>query len=64
VSHPWDLTDEQFTAIRALQRSEPTARANEAIWRTLESLSMVWIDTSGDPHVVRLTPIGRNYDAR
>jgi hypothetical protein len=64
VSHPWDLTDEQFAAIRALQRGEPAARANEAIWRALQSLGMVWIDKSGDPHVVRLTPIGRNYDAR
>jgi hypothetical protein len=56
VSHPWELTDEQFAAIRALQGGAATPRANEAIWRALQSLSMVWIDESGDPHVVRLTP--------
>jgi hypothetical protein len=53
----------QFAAVPALQRREPAPHANEAIWRALQSLSMVWIDRSGDPHVVRLTPIGRNYNA-
>ncbi|MDX6540021.1 MAG: hypothetical protein QOI71_1631 [Gaiellales bacterium] len=63
VSHPWDLTDDEFAAIRALQRGEAAPPIGDPVWRGLLEMWMVWIDKSGDPHVVRLTPIGRNYDA-
>ena len=64
MAHPWDLSDEQFEAIRALQRQAPAPRANDPVWRGLQTLSMIWIDKNADPHIVRLTAIGRNYDAR
>jgi hypothetical protein len=64
VAHPWDLSDEQFEAIRALQRGWPAPPKSNPVWASLITLSMVWIDEAGDPPVVRLTPIGRNYDAR
>jgi hypothetical protein len=64
VSHLWELSDEQYAAMRALHRGEPAPPASAAVWPVLLSLGMVWIDKSGDPPVVRLTSIGRNYDAR
>lgn len=63
MPHPWELTDEQFEAMRALQRGESCPPANASVWPFLLSLSMVWIDESSEPPVVRLTSIGRNYDA-
>jgi hypothetical protein len=64
VAHLWDLSNEQFEAIRALQRGWPAPPRTHPVWAALLALSMIWIDEVSEPAVVRLTPIGRNYDAR
>ncbi|MDX6618604.1 MAG: hypothetical protein QOK36_990 [Gaiellales bacterium] len=64
VGNPWDLSEEQFEAIRALQRGAPASPVDDEVWSSLLAMGMVWIDESGEPALVRLTPIGRNYDAR
>ena len=63
VAHPWDLSDEQFEAIRALQRQlrhrAPGILSGEP--------ANAQHDRDRQEHrstVVRLTPIGHNYDAR
>jgi hypothetical protein len=63
VSHPWDLTDEQFEAVRALQRGAPAPYAHDHVWTFLLAMGLVWIDAQQRPPEVRLTPIGHNYDA-
>ncbi len=63
MAHPWDLTVEQFAAIRALQHGEPAPPVADPVWTGLLALGMVWIDASSEPPVVRLTAVGRNYDA-
>jgi hypothetical protein len=63
VAHPWDLSVEQFAAIRALQRGEQVPAADDPVWTELLELGMVWIDESSEPPVVRLTAVGGNYDA-
>lgn len=64
VGHPWDLTDEQFDVIRALQRDERVPAVEQRVWATLIGMGMVCIDDRAEPPVARLTPIGRNYEAR
>ena len=63
MAHPWDLTVEQFSAIRALQQGLPAPPASDRVWTELLALGMVWIDESSDPAVMRPTALGRNYDA-
>ena len=64
VAHPWDLSDEQFEVIRALQRNERVPAVEQHVWATLIAMGMIWIDDRTEPPVACLTPIGRNYDAR
>jgi hypothetical protein len=63
VAHPWDFSDEEFKAIAALQRGSPAPSPADRVWASLVTIGMVWIDESSEPPVVRLTAIGRNYDA-
>jgi hypothetical protein len=63
MAHLWELSDEQFKAIRALQRREVSPPIVDVVWSALVALGMVWIDHSSEPAVARLTAVGRNYDA-
>jgi hypothetical protein len=51
------------TTLGALQRGKPAPPLADPVWPGLLAMGMVWIDASSEPAVVRLTAVGRSYDA-
>jgi hypothetical protein len=61
VTRSHGLHDEEYAALRQLQRGAPAPPADHPVWTYLLAQNLVWIDWEVRPPTVRLTPGGRSY---
>jgi hypothetical protein len=61
VSSPHGLNDDEYVALRQLQRGALAPPAEHPVWTYLLATGLVWIDWEVRPPTVRLTASGRTY---
>jgi hypothetical protein len=61
VTRPLGLHDDEYAALRRLQRGAIAQPAEHPVWTYLVAQGLVWIDWEMRPPSVRLTTGGRSY---